>query len=178
MAVTAAASPAASNAPAQGNPQFEDKSSASVHGDVPEVRAGSIPAAIVAPGIRRELGSGLNAEAMRVDTENDDGGGLGPSPRYSDLLDGFLPFDRSSLKHGIDRFLRGLETFGTELTDLSEPASVVPALVGTGLAALAAGVTLRQQLARDEAKRSSAEEVEAELARFVGFPNPWRLEES
>jgi hypothetical protein len=110
-----------------------------------------------------------------METENKGGGQLGASPRYSDLLVEFLPFDRSSLENAIDRFLERFETVGTEFADWSEPGGLVPAIVGTALTVVAVGVTLRQQLARDEARRSTAEE---ELARFARFPNPWRMEEA
>jgi hypothetical protein len=176
--VTSAASPAASDPPPQRDPQSADKNSTSAGGEVSQVSAGSIHAVTAIPGGGQELRSVAEADAMRVQTENDRGGGSGPSPRYSDLLVEFLPFDRASLENAIDRFLEGFETLGTELTDLREPASLVPALVGTGLTALAVAATLRQQLARQEAKRSSADEAEEELARFAGFPNSWRLEES
>jgi hypothetical protein len=177
-AVTAAASPAASDAPAQRDPQIADRNSTSASGEVAEVRVGSIPAVTAPTGGGQELGSAPDARAARVDIENDGWGGSGTPPRYSDLLVEFLPFDRSSLENAIDRFLEGFETLGTELSDMSEPAGLVPALVGTALTAVAAGFTLRQLLARHEDRRSSAEEAEDDLAGFAGFPKSWRLEEA
>jgi hypothetical protein len=178
ISTSATLSSPASDAPAQRDPQVEDKNAMSAGGEVSQVEAGSVPVMAAAPGDGRAVGSGPAAETMRMETESDGGSGLRASPRYSDLLVEFLPFDHTSLDNAIDRFLEGFETLGTELSDWPEPAGVVPGLVGTALTALAAEVALRQQLARHEGKRPSAEDAEDELAGLAVFPNLWRLEES
>jgi hypothetical protein len=178
MAASATLSSPSSDAPPQRDPWVEGKNSMAAGGEGSHVEAGSIFAVTAVPGYGSEVGSGPVAETIRSETESDGGSGLRASPRYSDLLVEFMPFDRASLENAIDRFLEGFETLGTELGDWPEPAGVVPGLVGTALTALAAEVTLRQQLARNEARRPSAEETEEELAGLAGFPHLWRQEES
>jgi hypothetical protein len=122
---------------------------------------------------------GTRSETESIAVETDDGAGSEevPSPRYSDLLTEFLPFDRSSLENAIDRFLVQVESLGADLADLGEPTSLLPTLTAAALTVLASEVVLRRRRAREEARDVPAEAAEDELTRFAGFPNLWGLGE-
>ncbi len=71
-----------------------------------------------------------------------------PSPRSSDLLTEFLPFDRSFVENAIDGFLDRFESLGAELTDLSETTNLVSVAAATAVTTLAVEVALRRWRAR------------------------------
>ena len=74
-----------------------------------------------------------------------------PSPRGSDLLTNFLPFDRASLENAIDRFLVEFENLGAELTGRAPATHLVPALAVVTISALATEVARRKRSAMDRA---------------------------
>jgi hypothetical protein len=121
--------------------------------------------------------SEASPEAQDVGPETDAGTVEQPSPRSSDLLTEFLPFDRRSLENAIDRFLDQFATLGAELTDLREPANLLPVLAVAALTAVATEVALRRRRARAGVKRMPKEDAEGDLAGFAGFPNLWSLGE-
>src|SRR5512135_1184186 len=127
-------------------------------------------------GIHRD-GMQPTAETLSV------GGATGlvevPSPRRSDLLTDFLPFDRTSLEHAIDRFLDRFEDLGAELSRSPGPTILFTEAMAVAVALLASKVALGL-LGRspdDEADWAGAD-AGANLAGFSGLPDPWGVDET
>jgi hypothetical protein len=131
-----------------------------------------------APGPRAGGRLGFPTGAEGLDLGLDLGEAM-PSPRNSDLLTDFLPFDRSSLEEAIDRFLDSFEGLGAELAEWPSLAGLVPAATAIVLASLASTAARRGGPAGRGAGRRAGEEGEdPDLLRFPGHPGLWGLGES
>jgi hypothetical protein len=99
-----------------------------------------------------------------------------PSPRGSELLTDFLPFNRSSLAEAIDRFLVEFEGLGAELADWRSSTGVFPALAAVTIAAVASDVVCRRS---HGGRREAVEEEHNEcFARSPSFPGGWSFAET
>jgi hypothetical protein len=99
-----------------------------------------------------------------------------PSPRNSELLTDFLPFDRSGLAAAIDHFLTEFEGLGAELADWRASAGVLPALAAVTIAVVASDL-VRRRSRGGQGEASAADEDEG-LARSLGFPGTWSFADS
>jgi hypothetical protein len=101
-----------------------------------------------------------------------------PPPRRSDLLTDFIPFDRTSLEHAIDRFLDRFEDLGAELTRSPGPTILFTEVMAVAVALLASKVTLGLLgRSRDDEADWAGADAGANLAGFSGLPDPWGMEE-
>ena len=96
------------------------------------------------------------------------------SPRCSDLLTEFLPFDRARIEDAIDRFLAPLEGLGQELASWSPSMELLPAATLIATTALATEVMRR----RIRVGRPVDDEGGEDLALIHGHPWAWGLGES
>ena len=119
-----------------------------------------------------EGASGSLADAGR--DESPESARAAASPRCSDLLTEFLPFDRARIEDAIDRFLAPLEGLGEELASWSPSMGLLPAAALVATTALATEVVRR----RIGVGRTADEEGGEDLARFPGHPWAWGLGES
>jgi hypothetical protein len=123
--------------------------------------------------------------ARRVDVDSDSvelifESGLGPepapSPRNSELLTDFLPFDRSGLAAAIDQFLAEFEGLGAELADWRSSTGVLPGLAAVTIAVVASDLARRRS--RSGQTEASAADEDEGLAQSLGFPGAWSFADS
>jgi hypothetical protein len=100
-----------------------------------------------------------------------------PSPRGSDLLTTFLPFDRASLESAVDRFLTEFERLGAELAGGASVPRLVPALAVVTISALALEV-VRRRRSGDAPARPCTTDDDEDLLGFAAGPTCWSLGEA
>jgi hypothetical protein len=179
----AAAAPLGDTAGIQhGGPVFAGNAESPMASDRARAISGSRPAEgrpfdfVPFAGIPR---TGTQSKADRLSVDEATGLVEVPSPRRSDLLTDFLPFDRTSLEHAIDRFLDQFEDLGAGrshsrgLTNLLTEVTVV----AVALAASNVALRLLGRSPEDEAALAGAD-VGANLDGFPGLPDPWSLGET
>ncbi|HZW34238.1 MAG TPA: hypothetical protein VFF52_26180 [Isosphaeraceae bacterium] len=140
------------------------------------------------PGPRGAAAGGFRTAALRSAALGETSGAeqlvdaAGPgqepaaSPRSSELLTDFLPFDRARLSEAIDRFLAEFEDLGTELAGWRSPSGVLPALAGVALATVASEVAWRR--CRGGRPAATSEEEDEGWTPSPGFPGAWSFAES
>ena len=138
--------------------------------------AGAAAGRIRAAGIRRA--GRVEAASGPEELVLESGPGQEPrlSPRNSELLTDFLPFDRSCLAEAIDRFLAEFEGLGADLADWQSSTGMLPVLAAVTLTAVASEVARRRS--RAGAPAATTEDEDEGWARLPGFPGAWSFAES
>jgi hypothetical protein len=94
------------------------------------------------------------------------------------LITSFLPLDRASLEHTIDRFLQQFEDLDAGLGRLRGPSDLLVELLAVAVA-LTVWKVVPRMLGRseDEAAERDGADLASSLDGISGLPGSWSLEE-